>query len=75
MFVEVTSDLTDWDVDFEWLGVPIVAEGAIASGFVYSVLHIKVELEHLIHYQDKHPFQVCTPKSIVTRFSVLDQVY
>ncbi|KAF6232520.1 hypothetical protein HO173_009188 [Letharia columbiana] len=57
MFVEVTSDLTDWNVDFEWLGVPIVAEGAIASGFVYSVLHIKVELEHLIHYQDKHPFQ------------------
>ncbi|KAM0794963.1 hypothetical protein BDR22DRAFT_636813 [Usnea florida] len=48
MFVELTSELTEWDINFKWLGVPVIAQGLTASRFVYTVLHIEVKPEQVV---------------------------
>ena len=62
MFVEVTSDFTKRDIDFEWLGVPVVTKGATASRFVFSVLQIQIRQENTVGLPNKGPLHVGTPK-------------
>ena len=58
MFVELTSDLTEWDINFKWLGVPVIAQGLIASRFVYTVLHIEVKPEQAVPLVNESPIHV-----------------
>ena len=65
MFVKVTSDLTEWDIDFKWLGVPIVAQGLTASRFVYTALHIEVKPEQVTSLANESPIHVGDPLSFL----------
>ena len=58
MFIKLTSDLTEWDIDFKWLGVPAVAHGLTASRFVHTVLHIEVKPEQVIPLVNESPIDV-----------------
>lgn len=58
LFVRLTWHIMDWDINFQQLGVPVVAQGATASRFVYTVLHIEVKTEQLVCCASDYPLQV-----------------
>lgn len=43
MLVDVQSDLAEWDINFDRLGVPLIAENERALGFPPAVLKIEIE--------------------------------
>ena len=45
MLVDVQSNLAEWDINFDRLGVPLIAENERALGFPPAVLNMKVEAE------------------------------
>lgn len=63
MFVEFKSDLTIADIDFKWLGVPVVAQNATAARFVYCALQIKVKPKRVSRYKKGTPLHVSTSEN------------
>ena len=59
MFVEFKSNLTNEDIDFKWLGVPVVAQNATASQFVYCVLQIELKPKRVGQFKKGTPLHVC----------------
>ena len=72
MFVELTSDLTEWDINFKWLGVPVVAQGLTASRFVYTALHIEIKPEQIIPLLNESSIHVGVLRSFLARLCVLN---
>ena len=44
MLVDVQSNLAEWDINFDRLGVPLIAENERALGFPPAVLKIEIEV-------------------------------
>ena len=65
MFVKLTSHFTQWDINFKWLGVPVVAQRLKASRFVYTVLQIEIKPEQAIPLVNQSPVHVGGPLSFL----------
>lgn len=59
MFIELTSQLT-YGNNLNWLGVPIIAQGATVSRFTSCVLQIALKSKWTYRTNSESPVQVWT---------------